>query len=417
MASKRSMLFSLPSLAALAALAMAVLAFAPGAQAQGQGPNNVLTPAETTAGWKLLFNGTSNAGWIRPDGSAGRFVPEDSALRTAGGDICTQAEYDSYEISIDYKYDAGGNSGVFLRTKKGVDPPWLNGMEVGIQDNGRAGNLFKNGDASVYDVIAPSKDTWLGPLKWNRLVIWLSGSKLEHWHNGQKVVDQDMASTAFKNAVAASKFSDQLFTSNNWGKETKGQVCIQDHGPEHKIWFRNIKIRTLVPGGPLPEPLATPAGGSVSAAVTVKLEVAAAGAAIHYTLDGSAPTAASPVYTAPFRVTTTTTLKAMSVRTGAGNSPVHSQTYSFGPSAIAVHGVEDINWDLRSRGPEAGLHFRWPGPGALDASLFDAFGRKVAATTARPGMNFIPMHGLPPGLYWFQARDGATSRVGRIAWY
>ena len=43
---------------------------------------NALTPAETAAGWKLLFNGKNNAGWVRTDGSAGRFVLEDSALKT-----------------------------------------------------------------------------------------------------------------------------------------------------------------------------------------------------------------------------------------------------------------------------------------------------------------------------------------------
>lgn len=209
---------------------------------------NTLTPAEAAAGWKLLFDGKSNAGWIKPDGSAGEFAPEDNSIRAAGGDICTRDSYDDFELSVDYKYDAGGNSGIFLRTKKGIDPPWLSGMEVAIQDNGRAGNLYKNGDAAVYDIKAASKDMWTGPGKWNTILVKLKGTKLEHWHNGEKVIDMDMSNQEWKTALADSKFSKSPFPENNWGKETKGQVCLQDHGAGHNIWFRNIKILTVTSG-------------------------------------------------------------------------------------------------------------------------------------------------------------------------
>lgn len=213
---------------------------------------NTLTPAETAAGWKLLFDGKSNAGWIKPDGSAGQFTPVDNSILAAGGDICTKDSYDNFELTVDYKYDADGNSGIFLRTKKGIDPPWLSGMEVAIQDNGRAGNLFKNGDAAVYDIKAASKDMWTGPGKWNTILVKLNGTKLEHWHNGEKVIDMDMSNQEWKTALAASKFSKSPFPENNWGKETKGQVCLQDHGAGHNIWFRNIKILPIAPGAKVP---------------------------------------------------------------------------------------------------------------------------------------------------------------------
>ncbi len=206
---------------------------------------NQLTPAETAAGWKLLFDGKTESGWIRPDGSKGRFVFEDSALKTKDGDICTPDEYQDFDLSIDYKYNVGGNSGIFLRTKRGIDPPWLSGMEVAIQDNGRKANLYKNGDAAIYDVVAPSKDMWTGPGIWNHLVIHLQGSKLTHTHNGTKVIDVDMSTPQWKTMVAASKYVDAPFPENNWGKETKGQICLQDHGDPMLAWFRNIKVLKL----------------------------------------------------------------------------------------------------------------------------------------------------------------------------
>ena len=162
---------------------------------------------------------------------------------------------------MDYKYNAGGNSGIFLRTKRGIDPPWLSGMEVAIQDNERAGNLYKNGDAALYDVKAPSVDTWLGPLKWNHLVVRLVGNNLEHWHNGKKVLGLTMNTPEWDKLVADSKFSDAEFVQAGWGKEKTGQICLQDHGGTLIAWFRNIKVLKVGAASPAarPSPLMAPA--------------------------------------------------------------------------------------------------------------------------------------------------------------
>src|SRR5207237_5427679 len=54
-----------------------------------------------------------------------------------------------------------------------------------------------------------------------------------------------------------------------------------------------------------------------------------AGAEIHYTLNGSAPTTASPLYTAPITINNTTTLRAAAFKTGLVSSDVDTQTYIF----------------------------------------------------------------------------------------
>ena len=65
--------------------------------------------------------------------------------------------------------------------------------------------------------------------------------------------------------------------------------------------------------GTLAPPVASPPGGTYSEPQLVTL-TAAAGATIRYTLDGSQPTEASSVYTAPLTVSTTTTLQARAFR-------------------------------------------------------------------------------------------------------
>jgi len=75
-------------------------------------------------------------------------------------------------------------------------------------------------------------------------------------------------------------------------------------------------------------PTFSPAGGFYSATQTVTISCATAGATIHYTKDGSTPTAASPVYTGPISVPIPETIRAIAVANGDVPSPVASSTYS-----------------------------------------------------------------------------------------
>ena len=76
-------------------------------------------------------------------------------------------------------------------------------------------------------------------------------------------------------------------------------------------------------------PTADPAPGTFSGSTNVKLASATAGAAIHYTVDGSAPTAESTAYTsAGIDLSATTTIKAIAIKEGMYDSAVFSGTYT-----------------------------------------------------------------------------------------
>lgn len=380
---------------------------------------NTLSPAESASGWKLLSDGKSNTGWVRPDGSPGKFTPEDStqSLLTAGGDICTNEEYADFEFSVDYKYDTQGNSGLFMRTKRGIDPPYLSGMEVAIQDNGRAGNNHKNGDASVYDVKAASKDMWTGPFKWNRLVVWMSGSKLEHWHNGEKVIDLDMASDEWKGLVAQSKFTSPEFAGNNWGKETKGQTCLQDHGAGHKIWFRNLKIRPFIPGGALPAPTITLQGSTDAKPFQVKLEAAVTGAEMHFTLDGSAPDLSSSKYSGPITISSNQTLKAITTRPGFANSSVRTWNYQGTGTSRAEKGYGRMQWTFRSGENITELDFKLTGKDNFVVDIYDNHGSWVRRFQIQDQHPRIQLGELPRGIYHFVATSGTAQSAGRFTYF
>jgi hypothetical protein len=74
-------------------------------------------------------------------------------------------------------------------------------------------------------------------------------------------------------------------------------------------------------------PMISPAGGRYEAPVEVTMRPADPGAQIHYTLDGSQPTADSALYQVPFQVAETAVVRAVAFTAGLLASPIHTQTY------------------------------------------------------------------------------------------
>jgi hypothetical protein len=76
-------------------------------------------------------------------------------------------------------------------------------------------------------------------------------------------------------------------------------------------------------------PTFSPPGGNVIEPLNVTITCTTADADIHYTLDGTDPTTASPIYITPIPVNATTTIKAMGVNASMNNSPIATATYTF----------------------------------------------------------------------------------------
>jgi uncharacterized repeat protein (TIGR03806 family) len=86
-----------------------------------------------------------------------------------------------------------------------------------------------------------------------------------------------------------------------------------------------------LPGPPvLPPPLISPPAGHFNAPVEVKLEEKEPGAAIHYTLDGSAPTKSDPIYERPLKLTDPTVLRAKAFKAGFTKSITVQSVYMIG---------------------------------------------------------------------------------------
>jgi len=91
-----------------------------------------------------------------------------------------------------------------------------------------------------------------------------------------------------------------------------------------------------LPGTPaLPPPVITPNGGVFDQPVAVTIQASDTNATVHYTLDGSLPTANSPVYSAPLLISNTLTLSANEFEANFTNSVAANALFLFQPLSLS----------------------------------------------------------------------------------
>lgn len=212
---------------------------------------NTLTSSEKSAGWRLLFDGKSTAGWsnfkketIRPgwqikDGTLACVDPHDA------GDLVTKDQFDWFELQLEYNISPGGNSGIMYHVTDEGNAAWATGPEIQLEDNALAKDPQKCG--WLYALYQPPTDPKTGkPIdatkpagQWNHMRIVISREKCTHEVNGVKYVEYVLGSEDFNARVAKSKFGKMPM----FAKAGKGRISLQgDHG---QVSFRNIKIRPL----------------------------------------------------------------------------------------------------------------------------------------------------------------------------
>jgi Domain of Unknown Function (DUF1080) len=203
-------------------------------------------------GWTPLFDGKSFAGWhnYNKQGVADKWIIDgDAMLLTAkgGGDLVSDAEYENFELEMEWKIAEGGNSGVMWGVKE--DPklccPYITGPEMQVLDDAKHPDSFagKNGNhkaGSLYDMIPPNDLTIVKPAgEWNKAKMKINKGQGTFWLNGKKIVEFPTTGDGWTALVANSKFKN----SKEFGKYPKGKIALQDHGD--KVWFKNIRIKEL----------------------------------------------------------------------------------------------------------------------------------------------------------------------------
>lgn len=261
---------TLPRFAPVILLTLAACSFA-----QDDGPPNMLSAAEKAEGWKLLFDGKAltglvglqhrdflKQGWEIKEGTLVLPKTVRQSGKATGGDLVTSEQFTDFEFKFEFKLAASAISGVlyFARGGLGQKPT---GHEYQVIDDThhpeglKGGPLFRTG--ALTGVLPPKAGTSVlmaerpDEEQWNEGRISVVGNHVEHWLNGQKVLEYDCGSPALKQAVSANHAK----VHSMFGTKIKSSLAILDKGEE--IAFRNLKVRAIssTPAPALSAPIAS----------------------------------------------------------------------------------------------------------------------------------------------------------------
>lgn len=229
---------------------------------------NSLTEREKAAGWRLLWDGKSAAGWRSATGPAfptrgwsmcngvltiGGASGEESR---GGGDIITEKRYSNFELRFDFLLSPGANSGLKVFVQTDISPldrvtgkPTPIGSGIGLEfqvlddqrhPDARLGRDGNRTVGSLYDLIPAAKDKQVAPIgQWNHGRIVSLNGRVTFYLNGRRTVDFTRGSPEYQSAVAGSKFKN----ITGFGEWADGHILLQDHGDT--VSFSNLKIREL----------------------------------------------------------------------------------------------------------------------------------------------------------------------------
>ena len=153
----------------------------------------------------------------------------------------TVAQFADFEPALEWKVAEGGNSGIFYLATPGHDAIYMGAPEMqvlddAVHDNGRDPLTSAGANYGLYPaprgVVKPAGE-------WNAVKIRVLGNDVEHWLNGQKIVEYTLGSPEWRERVKNTKFNDWPM----YGMSRRGHIGLQDHGDP--VWYRNLKIRAI----------------------------------------------------------------------------------------------------------------------------------------------------------------------------
>ncbi len=174
-----------------------------------------------------LFNGKDLDGWVN-HGDEKWYVEDGELICESGpkaeyGYLSTKEFYQDFELTLEFKQEADGNSGVFIRST--FDGNKVSGWQVEVAPPGRhTGGIYESYGRQWLIKPDPEKEKVLKMGEWNTMKIRVNGANVTTWLNGVEMVH----------------LQDDII-----GKG-KGAIALQIHdGGGIKVRWRNIVLKKL----------------------------------------------------------------------------------------------------------------------------------------------------------------------------
>lgn len=176
---------------------------------------------------EVLFNGKDLTGW-KIYGTEKWYVEDGYLVCESGPDkkygyLATEKFYKDFDLTVEFKQEANGNSGVFFRST--IEGTKITGWqcEVAPPDHD-TGGIYESYGRGWLKQIEPERENILKPGEWNKLRIRVVGDRVQTWLNGEQMVD----------------FTDEKIGHAN------GSIALQIHdGGGIKVRWQNLEIEEL----------------------------------------------------------------------------------------------------------------------------------------------------------------------------
>ena len=186
----------------------------------------ILTTLSSTA-QESLFNGKNLDGW-NIHGTELWYVENGILICESGPDkgygyLSTEKFYDDFDLTVEFKQEANGNSGVFIRST--FEGTKVSGWQVEVAPPGSdTGGVYESYGRGWLIKPDKEKDKVLKMGKWNKMRIRVVGNQIQSWLNGTSMISLE----------------DEMI-----GKG-KGSIALQIHdGGGIKVRWRNLLVNEL----------------------------------------------------------------------------------------------------------------------------------------------------------------------------
>lgn len=177
--------------------------------------------------FKKLFNGKDLTGWTI-HGTEKWYVDNGELVCESGPDkqygyLSTNKPYYNFVLELEFKLEANGNSGVFLRSS--IEGTKISGWQVEVAPpDHNSGGIYESYGRGWLIKPKPEDEKMLKATEWNKMRIQAIGDEITTWLNGKEMV----------------RLSDEKIGDG------KGFVALQIHdGGGIKVRWKNIRIREL----------------------------------------------------------------------------------------------------------------------------------------------------------------------------